>query len=80
MVEALHGESILRMAELTTLARWKERLLGCGEILSMYVNVRFCLCLERLCLDFIYVREREILFMFGEIFCLCLERYVFVKY
>ena len=50
MVEALHGESILGMAELTTLARWKEMLLGCGEILYMYVNVRFCLCLERLCL------------------------------
>ena len=70
MVEPLPGEGILGMAELTTLARWKEMLLGCGEILSMYVNLRFCLYLERLCLDFIYVREREILFMLGEIMSL----------
>ena len=55
MVEPLPGEGILGMAELTTLARWKEMLLGCGEILYMYVNVRFCFCLERLYLCTILV-------------------------
>ena len=55
MVEPLPGEGILGMAELTTLARWKEMLLGCREILYMYVNVRFYFCLERLYLCTILV-------------------------